>query len=191
MPSYPRNYHILRAVQFSIDFMLNVAHSTCIQPCNFYIKHSNMRKLKKNNYKQETYSLYYAYSCAYLFTHDRKLTFSVGILQQLIVTRPFTQTFIQFSVWFDQMLFYLDFSEYIGHSANKEYADQKTYIRFCLSYAPLKRESFALKINIVSIKEHIVDKDVVNDVTCTRPSVITRVVTTYIRRYSLNNSDVI
>ena len=103
----------------------------------------------------------------------------MGILQQLIVTRPFTQTFIQFSVWFDQMLFYLDLAEYIVHSANKEYADQKTYIRFCLSYVPLKRDSFALKMNIVLIKEHIVDMDVVNDVTCTRLSVITRVVMTY------------
>ena len=49
-------------------------------------------------------------------------------------------------------------------------------------------------MNIFSIRKRIVDTDVVNDVTCSRQSVITRACSYTIfatRRYPLNNSDVI
>ena len=46
---------------------------------------------------------------------------------------------------------------------------------FCLSYDPLKWDFIAYKINIISARKRIVDTDVVNDVTSTRKSVITRV----------------
>ena len=49
-------------------------------------------------------------------------------------------------------------------------------VRFCLSYGLLKWDFIAFKVNIISIRKHIVDKHVVNDVTCTRKSVITHVV---------------
>ena len=51
-----------------------------------------------------------------------------------------------------------------------------TTVRFCLSYDPLKWDSIAFKMNIISVRKRIVDMDVVDDVTCTRQSVITRVV---------------
>ena len=49
-------------------------------------------------------------------------------------------------------------------------------VRFCLSYDPSEWDFIALKINILSIRERIVDTDVVNDVTYTRQSFITSVV---------------
>ena len=51
-----------------------------------------------------------------------------------------------------------------------------TSVRFCLSYDPLKWNFTAFKTNIISIRKQIVDTNVVNDVTCTRQSVTTRVV---------------
>ena len=43
-------------------------------------------------------------------------------------------------------------------------------------------------MNIISIKEHIVDTDVVNDITCTRQSVYACGHTIFMtRRYPLNN----
>ena len=51
-----------------------------------------------------------------------------------------------------------------------------TSVRLCLSYDPLKPDFIAFKISFISISKCIVDTDVVNDVTCTRQSVITRVV---------------
>ena len=50
-----------------------------------------------------------------------------------------------------------------------------TSVRFCLSHGPLKREFIAFKMNIISVRKRIVDMDVVNDVTRSRRSVITRV----------------
>ena len=52
----------------------------------------------------------------------------------------------------------------------------KKSVRFCLSYDPLKWNFIAFKMNIISIRKRVVDTDVVNDITCTRQSVITRVV---------------
>ena len=51
----------------------------------------------------------------------------------------------------------------------------------------------AFKMNIISIRKCIADKDVVSDVTCTRQSVITRVIIPFfmIRRYPLNKSAII
>ena len=49
-------------------------------------------------------------------------------------------------------------------------------VRFCLSYGLLKCDSISLKMKIISIRNRIVDMDVVNGVTCTRPSVIKRVI---------------
>ena len=49
-------------------------------------------------------------------------------------------------------------------------------VRFCLSYDPLKWDFIALKMSIISMWKRIVDMDVVNNVTQTRQSVITRVV---------------
>ena len=42
-----------------------------------------------------------------------------------------------------------------------------TRVRFCLSYDTLKWGFVIFKINNISIREWIVDTDVVNDVTCT------------------------
>ena len=47
-------------------------------------------------------------------------------------------------------------------------------IRFCLSYDSVIRDFIAFKLNFISIRKHIVERDVVSDVTCTRQSVITR-----------------
>ena len=55
-----------------------------------------------------------------------------------------------------------------------------TSARFCLSYDSLKRDFIVFKMNISSIWKCIVDMDVVNDVTCTRQSVITRVVRRFV-----------
>ena len=49
-------------------------------------------------------------------------------------------------------------------------------VRFCLLHDPLKLDFIAFRMNNILKRKHIVDTDVVNDVTCTRPSVITRVV---------------
>ena len=38
-----------------------------------------------------------------------------------------------------------------------------TSVRFCLSYDPLKYDFIAFKMNIISIRKHIDDTDVVND----------------------------
>ena len=51
-----------------------------------------------------------------------------------------------------------------------------TSVRFCLSYEPLKWDFIAFKMKIISLRKRIVDTDVVNDVTRSRQSVITRVV---------------
>ena len=49
-------------------------------------------------------------------------------------------------------------------------------VRSCLSYDPLKLDFIAFKTNIISIRKYIVDTDIVNDVTFSPKSVITRVV---------------
>ena len=54
--------------------------------------------------------------------------------------------------------------------------EMATSVRFYLKYDPLKRDFIAFKMNISSMWKRIVDTDVVNDVTHTRQSVITRVV---------------
>ena len=61
-----------------------------------------------------------------------------------------------------------------------------TNARFFLSCDPLK-------LDFVAFEKVIVDTDVVNDVTSSRQSVITRVVIRFFmtRSYPLNNSDVI
>ena len=51
-----------------------------------------------------------------------------------------------------------------------------TRIRSCLSFDPFKWDFIAYKINIISARKRIVDTDVVNNVTSTRQSAITRVV---------------
>ena len=51
-----------------------------------------------------------------------------------------------------------------------------TRVRFCLSCDSLKWDFIAFKLNIISIRKGIVDTDIVNDVTFTRQSVITRMV---------------
>ena len=51
-----------------------------------------------------------------------------------------------------------------------------TSVRFCLSYEPIKYDFITFKTNNISIRKHIVDMDVVNDVTFSRQSVITRMV---------------
>ena len=48
-------------------------------------------------------------------------------------------------------------------------------VRFCLSYDRLKLDFIAFKMDNISTGKRIVDNDVVNDVTSTRQSVITRV----------------
>ena len=50
--------------------------------------------------------------------------------------------------------------------------EMTTNIRFCLSYDSLKLDFIAFKINIISSRKHIVDINVVNDVTFSRKSVI-------------------
>ena len=62
-------------------------------------------------------------------------------------------------------------------------------VRFCLSYDPLKWDFIDFKMNIISIRKHIVDMDIVNDApkcyyTCGNMIYMTQ-------RYPLNNSDVI
>ena len=49
-----------------------------------------------------------------------------------------------------------------------------TSVRF--SYEPSNMGFYRLKMNIISTRKRIVDMDIVNDVTCTRQSVITRMV---------------
>ena len=49
-------------------------------------------------------------------------------------------------------------------------------IFFFFFFFLLDWDFFAFKMNIISIRERIVESDVVNKVTCTRQSVITRVV---------------
>ena len=51
-----------------------------------------------------------------------------------------------------------------------------TYVRFCLSYDPLKWDFIAFIMNIISVRKLIVDMDAVIDLTCLRHSVITCVV---------------
>ena len=51
-----------------------------------------------------------------------------------------------------------------------------TSVRFCLSHDPLKWDFIAFKMNISIMRKRTFDTDVVNDVTHTRQSVITRVV---------------
>ena len=54
--------------------------------------------------------------------------------------------------------------------------EMTTSVRFYLSYDPLKRDFIAFKMNIVLRRKRIFGTDVVNDFTCTRQSVITRMV---------------
>ena len=60
-----------------------------------------------------------------------------------------------------------------------------TSVRFSLLYDSLKWDSIAFKIDIISIRTRIVDKDVVNDVTYSCQNIITRVV---IRFYDITLS---
>ena len=54
----------------------------------------------------------------------------------------------------------------------RAFVEMTKSVRFCLSC-----DSFiAFKINVISMNKHIVDTDVVNDVTHTHQNVITRVV---------------
>ena len=73
-------------------------------------------------------------------------------------------------------------------------------VKFCLLYDLLKWDFITSKMNIISIRKHIVDMDVVNAVTCSPQSVITCVPSIYYmcghtifitRHYPPNNSDVI
>ena len=97
-------------------------------------------------------------------------------------------------IYFHQSLFGLSVNLTIyrgsytsGHSFHMEFMkepsasfiisyEMATSVRFCLSYDPLKRILSRSKMNIISIRKRMVDTDVVNDVTCTHQSVITRVV---------------
>ena len=54
--------------------------------------------------------------------------------------------------------------------------EMTTSVRFCLSFDSLKWDFIAFEMNINSVRKRIVDTDVVNDVTHTRQSVITRIV---------------
>ena len=54
--------------------------------------------------------------------------------------------------------------------------EMTTSVRFCLLYGPLKGHFLAFKLNIISLRKHIADIDVVNDVTRWRQSVIKCVV---------------
>ena len=60
-------------------------------------------------------------------------------------------------------------------------------VGFCLSYGPLKWDLVAFRMNIVSIRNRIVDMDVANDLTDTHQSVYDF----YDMTFPLNNSDVI
>ena len=62
--------------------------------------------------------------------------------------------------------------------------------RVRLSYDPLKWDFIAFKINIMLARKRIVDTDVVNGVTSTRQSVITRVVIRFFttRRHPLQTA---
>ena len=51
-----------------------------------------------------------------------------------------------------------------------------TSVRFFLSYDSLKWDFNAFKLNIISMRERIVDMEVVDDVSYTRQGVITRVI---------------
>ena len=50
-----------------------------------------------------------------------------------------------------------------------------TRIRFCISFDHLKWDFIAFKMNVISMRKRTVEEDVVNDITCTFQSVITRV----------------
>ena len=54
--------------------------------------------------------------------------------------------------------------------------EMTTSVRFDLSYDPVQWDFIAFRIYIISIRKHIVDTDIVSDVTCMCQSVITRVV---------------
>ena len=54
--------------------------------------------------------------------------------------------------------------------------EMTTSVRFCLSYDPLKVYFIVFRMDNILMRKRIVDMDVVNDVTFTRQSVITRVV---------------
>ena len=54
--------------------------------------------------------------------------------------------------------------------------EMTTSVRFCLSHNPLNWDFIAFKMQINLIRKRIVDMDVVNDVTRSRQSIITRVV---------------
>ena len=54
--------------------------------------------------------------------------------------------------------------------------EMTTSIRFCLSYDPSKWDLIAFKMIIISLRKRTVDMDVDHDVTCTRQSVIARMV---------------
>ena len=51
---------------------------------------------------------------------------------------------------------------------------------------PFKLDFIPFKINIISIRKRIVEMDVVNDVICTRPSVITRVAIRFLRHDTIH-----
>ena len=54
--------------------------------------------------------------------------------------------------------------------------EMPTSVRFCLSYDPLKQDFIAFRMMGILIRKCIVDMDVVNDITYTHQSAITRVV---------------
>ena len=54
-----------------------------------------------------------------------------------------------------------------------------TSVRFCLSNDPLNVYFIAFRMNNILMRKRIADTDVVNDVTSTRQSVITRVAIQY------------
>ena len=51
--------------------------------------------------------------------------------------------------------------------------EMTTSVKFCLSYDPFRWDFIAFKTNIISLRKCTADMDVVNDVTCSRRSVIT------------------
>ena len=61
-----------------------------------------------------------------------------------------------------------------------------TSVKFCLSYNPLKWDFIAFKMGNIPRRKRIVDINVVNDVTSTRRSVITRVVIRFLRHDIIN-----
>ena len=70
--------------------------------------------------------------------------------------------------------------------------EMTTSVRFCLSYDLLNWDIIAFKMNIISIRERIVDTDVVNDITYTRQMLLhVWSYDFYDMCYTLNNSDVI